>query len=52
MIQLIIILLVAWLVISLLGLLLEGLLWLTVLGVILFVATAAYGWMKRQSGTR
>jgi len=43
---LIIVLLVAWLVLSVLGALIEGLLWLLAIGVVLLVATAAYGWFK------
>lgn len=51
---LIIVLLVAWLVLSLVGALIEGLLWLLVIGLVLLVATAAYGWFKlrhRSDGT-
>ncbi len=43
---LIIALLVLWLVFTLLGALLEGLFWLLVIGVVAFVATAAWGWLK------
>ncbi|NMR21229.1 hypothetical protein [Cellulomonas fimi] len=43
---LIIALLVAWLLLSLLGALVEGLLWLLVIGLVLLAATAAYGWFK------
>ncbi|NCT92409.1 hypothetical protein GXB85_15850 [Cellulomonas sp. APG4] len=39
-------LLVIWLAVSLLGAVIEGLLWLTAIGVLLIVATAAYGWFK------
>lgn len=42
----IIALLVLWLVFSVLGALLEGLLWLMVIGLLAFVATAAWGWWK------
>ena len=42
-------LLVAWIVIAILGLLLEGLFWLFVVGVVLFLATAAWGWLKRST---
>lgn len=41
-------LLVIWLAVSLLGALIEGLLWLTVIGVLLLVATAAWGWFKAR----
>lgn len=49
MLGLIVLLLVVWLVVSVLGLVLEGLFWLFVIGVILFLATAAYGWVKRRT---
>lgn len=43
---LIIFLLVAWLVLSVLGALVEGLLWLLFLGLVLLVVTGAYGWFR------
>ena len=43
---LIVVLLVAWLVVALLGVLLEGLFWLLVIGALLFVGTAVWGWLK------
>jgi hypothetical protein len=47
----IIVLLVAWLVLALLGAVLEGLFWLLVIGVLAFLATAVWGWLKvRGSG--
>lgn len=49
---LIIVLLVAWLAVSLLGILIEGLFWLLVIGLVLFAATAVYGWLKLRSGAR
>lgn len=51
--RLVVVLLVAWLVLSLLGALVEGLLWLLVVGLVLFAATAAYGWLTgRRSASR
>ena len=47
---LIIALLVVWLVVALLGAVLEGLFWLLVVGVVLFLATGAYGWLKLRAG--
>lgn len=41
-------LLVLWLVISLIGAVVEGLFWLVVVGVLFFAATAALGWKKRN----
>lgn len=51
---LIIALLVIWLFLSVLGALIEGLLWLTAIAVVLIIATAAYGWfrLKRAVGDR
>jgi LPXTG-motif cell wall-anchored protein len=43
-------LLIVWLVVAILGAVIKGLVWLTVLGAVLFVATAAYGYRKRRSG--
>lgn len=43
-------LLVIWLIFVVLGAVLEGLFWLTVVGIVLFLATVAYGWMKRKTG--
>lgn len=45
----IITLLIIWLVLSVLGFVLEGLLWLAFIGLILFVATAVWGWLKRKT---
>ena len=45
----IITLLIIWLVLSVLGFVLEGLLWLAVIGLVLFVATAVWGWFKRKA---
>jgi hypothetical protein len=48
---LIIALLVIWLVLSILGAIIEGLLWLAFIGLVLFAATAVWGWMKRNART-
>lgn len=45
----IITLLVIWLGLAILGFVLEGLLWLAVIGVVLFAATVVWGWMKRKA---
>jgi LPXTG-motif cell wall-anchored protein len=45
----IITLLIIWLVLSILGFVLEGLLWLAVIGLVLFVATGVWGWFKRKA---
>lgn len=46
------VLLVIWLVVAVLGAVIEGLFWLTVVGAVLFLATGAYGYLKRRSGPR
>lgn len=48
MTSLIIFLLVLWLVVTIVGALVEGLLWLLFIGLILFLVTAAYGWFKNR----
>ncbi|MCZ2861083.1 hypothetical protein [Blastococcus sp. VKM Ac-2987] len=46
LLRLIGLLLVVWLVVSIIGAVIEGLFWLLVVGVVLFLGTAAYGWLK------
>ncbi|MDQ0000346.1 MULTISPECIES: hypothetical protein [Pseudarthrobacter] len=45
----IITLLIIWLVLSILGFVVKGLLWLAFIGLILFVATGVWGWLKQRS---
>lgn len=47
-------LLVVWLVIVVIGFVVKGLVWLAIIGIVLFLATAVYGWIKRKAtgGTR
>lgn len=42
-------LLVIWLILSILGFVVKGLLWLAIIGLVLFVATAVWGWVKRRA---
>lgn len=42
-------LLAAWIVISILGLIIKGLFWLFVVGAILFFTTTVWGWLKKSS---
>jgi hypothetical protein len=46
------VLLLVWLAFSILGASFDGLLWLTTVGVLLFVATVVYGIMTRRGGRR
>jgi hypothetical protein len=47
--QLIGLLLVVWIALMIIGAVLEGLFWLIVVGGLLFLGTAAYGWLKSNS---
>ena len=49
MLVLVIILLVLWLILSIVGFALEGLVWLGIIGVVLFVGTAAVGAVRRRA---
>ena len=51
MLKLVALLLVLWLVIAVVGAIVEGLLWLLFIGIVLFLATAAFGWVKRNADT-
>ncbi|WP_192933058.1 hypothetical protein [Epidermidibacterium keratini] len=42
-------LLVIWLVLAVLGFVVKGLLWLAVVGIVLFLGTAAWAAIKRKS---
>ena len=50
--NLVVTLLVLWLVVSLLGAIVKGLLWLLVVGIVLFAATAVWGWLRRDRPPR
>ncbi len=50
MVTAIAILLLVWLALSILGVLIEGLFWLTIVGGMLVLATAAYAALKRRTG--
>lgn len=47
MVGLIIFLLILWLVVSVIGFTVKGLLWLAFVGLILFVVTGIIGWIRR-----
>lgn len=48
MLTLVIILLAVWLILAIIGFALEGLLWLGVIGIVLFVATVIIGFVRRS----
>jgi hypothetical protein len=49
MLGLIALLLIIWLLFIILGFVIKGLLWLALIGVVLFLATGAWGWLKRRT---
>jgi hypothetical protein len=52
MLTLVLVLLAAWLILSIVGFALEGLLWLGIIGIVLFVATAIIGFVRRAANKR
>ncbi len=52
MLVLIVVLLAAWLIVSVIGFALEGLMWLGIVGVVLFVGTAVIGAVRRKAHHR
>ena len=42
-------LLIIWIALVVIGAVVKGLFWLAVIGVVLFLATAAFGWMRRHT---
>ncbi len=49
---LLILLLIVWAALSVFGFLVEGLLWLAVLGIVLFIATAVIGMLRGRAATK
>lgn len=49
MIGLLVLLLIVWLVLAILGFVIKGLVWLAIIGIVLFLVTAAYGALKRTA---
>jgi len=49
MLILLVVLLAAWLILSIVGFALEGLIWLGIVGVVLFVGTAIVGAVRRKA---
>jgi len=42
-------LLVIWLVLAVLGFVIKGLIWLAIVGIVLFVITAGFSWLRRRT---
>lgn len=49
MLALIVLALIVWVVLVVLGVVIKGLFWLAIIGVVLFLVTAAFGAAKRSS---
>jgi hypothetical protein len=49
MLILLIVLLVLWLILTIVGFAIEGLVWLAIVGIVLFVGTAAIGVVRRRA---
>jgi hypothetical protein len=41
---------VVWLALAVIGFVIKGLLWLGIIALLLFAATSAWSWVKRNSG--
>jgi hypothetical protein len=52
MLTLVIVLLAIWLVLSIVGFAIKGLLWLAFIGIILFVATAIIGFIRKAAARK
>ncbi len=52
MLVLVIVLLVLWLVLTIVGLAIKGLIWLGIVGIVLFLATGAIGLIRRKDAQR
>lgn len=46
--RIVLVLLAVWVVVSVIGLVLEGLFWLFVIGLVLFLVTSLVGWLGRS----
>ncbi|GEA88852.1 hypothetical protein CCE01nite_28010 [Cellulomonas cellasea] len=49
--KLLLVLVVAWIVLSVVGAVIEGLLWLSVVALVLLAATTVYGWVTSRGST-
>ncbi len=52
MLQLVALLLIIWVALIIIGALIKALFWLIIIGVVLFLLTAAFGWFRRDSARR
>lgn len=49
MLRLLLLALVIWVAFMVIGALIHGLIWLLIIGAVLFVATSLFGWVKREA---
>lgn len=52
MLTVIVILLVVWAILAVVGFALKGLLWLAIIGIILFIGTLVFGFVRRSAGRK
>ena len=52
MLILLVVLLVVWLILAVVGFAFKGLLWLAIIGIILFIATATIGFIRRAASKK
>ena len=48
MVRLLLALLLIWVILAVLGFVIHGLLWLAIIGIVLFLVTGAWGWVRRR----
>lgn len=44
------ILIIVWVVLAIVGIAIEGLLWLAIIGIVLFIGTIVFGLIRRKAG--
>jgi hypothetical protein len=49
MLKVLLVIAIIWLALALIGFIFKGLLWLGIIALVLFLATSAWGWVKRNS---
>ncbi len=49
MLRILVVIAIVWLALALIGFIFKGLLWLGIIALVLFLATSAWGWVKRNS---
>jgi hypothetical protein len=52
MLVFLIVLLVLWLILTIVGFAIKGLVWLAIIGIVLFLGTSAIGFVRRKASSR